>query len=490
MLSEKNQDLDYVWRYLNRWDFPMFNKTKLKKIENIFRSSYYEELPSAYALAMAIGEDFLENSYDEFDLTDTQRVSDALLTAFVDAIGDPYAYYRTNVQYDEYKDNMSGTKPIVTYGIGVTISEPKISEGISVAGVIKDSPAAIAGILSDDVITKIDGEGVDGLYFATATYKIIDSTLAEIPITVMRDGEEITFSVPFDTTGGLAAYYGIGLSLRRPVIKDEIMIESVERHSPAFDAGIIAGDYITAVDGTSVTGHSISTVSSMIKAEKGTERIITVRRAEDILDIKVTVGPISTKIVDYWIEDNVGFIDINNKFTANTDEDFIKAVDYMKENAVEAIVYDLRGNLGGYVESVLNMLDYIAKDGTTLVSFSHNYAKAEKADDGHSLNIPSVIICDANSASASELFILGMKDLSAMGQFPLTVVGTSTYGKFVMQNTFTFSDGSAVTLTVAYCYSPLGNQYNEVGIPPDVVKDGIKEQLDTAKSEAKKLAAK
>ena len=127
MLTEQNQDLDYVWRYLNRWDFPMFNKTKLKKIENIFRSSYYEELPSSYVLAKATAEYFLEYCYDEIDLTDTQRVSDELLSAFVEATGDRYAYYRTNVQYNEYKDNMSGTKPIVTYGIGVTISEPRIS---------------------------------------------------------------------------------------------------------------------------------------------------------------------------------------------------------------------------------------------------------------------------------------------------------------------------------------------------------------------------
>ena len=136
------------------------------------------------------------------------------------------------------------------------------------------------------------------------------------------------------------------------------------------------------------------------------------------------------------------------------------------------------------------MLDYIAKDGTTIVSFSNDYAKAEKAKDGHSLNIPSVVLCNGASASAAELFTVGMRDIASSNGFPIAIVGQTTYGKFIMQNSYQFSDGSAVTFTVAYYYSPAGDEYEGVGITPTVIVSGTAEQEEAAIYEAKKLISK
>lgn len=486
--SETDEDLNYVWQYLDRWQFPVFDKLKMKRIENLFRDVYYKEIPESYLIAKAVGGDFLENSYDTVDLSDSVAVSDALLTAFVDSIGDKYAYYRTGVQYDDYKDEMSGTKPSF-YGIGVEVPQPVIKDGIPITSVLEGSPAETAGIIPGDRIIKVHKTVVDGMLFDEAVAEITNKSLSEILLTVKRGNKEIEISVTPDKSGAYDSYSKIGVTLSRPTVEDELLISKVIRNAPAYKAGLLKGDYIVALDGQKVHGLSIETITNKIKGESGTQITVTVRRGDTVTDITVTRGPVVTPTVDYWIEDgSIGYIAINS-FKANTDEMFIEAVDYMTANNVSAIIYDVRNNGGGYLDSVVNMLDYIAKDGNTLVSFSNDYAKPEKAKDNHSLTIPSVILCNGASASASELFTVGMRDISESDGFPLTIVGQTTYGKFIMQNSYSFTDGSAVTLTVAYYYSPKGYEYNGEGITPNVTVKGADAQTEAAFEEAKKLVS-
>ena len=389
--EETNKSLGYVWEYLDAWKFPQFNSTKLKRVEKIYRDDYYEEIPSAYELATTIATDFLENSYDNIDLTSSQKVSDALLNAFVKAIGDKYSYYRTNEQYKDYTGNMSGN------------------------------------------------------------------------------------------------FVGIGVNVQASLVEDGILVIKPIRNSPAEKAGVLAGDLIIAIDGKTVIETGYEEAVNSIKGEAGTTVTITVRRGESTLDIPIERGAVVELTVDYLIDENgIGYIDINS-FKANTDDLFIEAIDYMKANGAKAIVYDVRDNGGGYLDTVVNMLDYIAEDGITLASFSNDYGKPEKAKDGHSYSIPTVVICNGASASASELFTQGLRDLSNMGYFEVTIVGQTTYGKFVMQNTYTLSDGSAITLTVAYYYPPAGVEYDGEGIEPDVTAKGNNVQYETALLEALKL---
>lgn len=389
--NETDKSLDFVWEYLDRWSFPTFDKGKLKKVEKLYRDRYYKEIPESFTIAKAVALDFIENTYDKIDLSSIQKVSDALLTAFVAAIGDRYSFYRTNEQYDDYKTNMSGS----FVGIGVNVQTTLVDGGIFVSSPLRNSPAEKAGVLANDIITKIDGELVSELGYQEAVNKI--------------------------------------------------------------------------------------------KGESGTDVVITVKRGDAELDITVTRGHVIELTVDYYInDDNIGYIDINS-FKDNTDELFSEAIDYMKEKNVKAIVYDVRDNGGGYLDTVVNMLDYIAPDGMTLVSFSNDYGRPDKAKDGHSFFIPTVVLCNGASASAAELFTAGMRDISALGHFPVTIVGQKTYGKGVMQNSYTLSDGSALTLTVAYYYPPCGVHYDGEGITPSVIIKDKAAQLDGAFEEAKKL---
>ena len=373
--SEKNEDRGLVWEYLDHWKFPAFDKAKLRKTENLYRKKYYEEIPSSYYIATEIANAFLEETYDNIDLSNSQKVTDALLYSFVEVIGDPYSFYRTNEQFEDYTSEMSGTKP---------------------------------------------------------------------------------------------AFYGIGVNVRTILVDGGILVIKPIRNSPAYKAGVLANDIIIAIDGVSVAETGYDAAVESIKGEAGTKVALTIKRGEDTLEITVTRAPVVNPTVDYELSENkIGYIDIN-AFKGNTDELFIEAIDYMVENGAKALIYDVRYNGGGYLETVVNMLDYIAKDGTTLASFSNDYASSEKSNDGHSLSLPTVVVCNASSASASELFTQGLRDLGEMGQFDVTVVGQTTYGKFVMQNTYTLHDDSAITLTVAYYYSPLGKQFNGVGISPNV----------------------
>ena len=160
----------------------------------------------------------------------------------------------------------------------------------------------------------------------------------------------------------------------------------------------------------------------------------------------------------------------------------------MIANGAVGIVYDLRSNPGGLLVAVVNMLSYIAPDETTIVSFSNDYDKPKKDSDPHSLSLPSVIICNENTASAGELFTSAMRDFAKeFGYFDVTVVGAKTYGKGVMQSSYPIGDGSYLTLTVAYYNPPSGVNYDGEGITPDVEVSDDESRLNTAYEEILKL---
>ncbi len=394
VLSETKTEKNYVTDYLDRWDFPLFEGAKLKRIENLYKKHYYMALPSAYDLARATALHFLEHSYDKIDLNDTVKVTDAIITSYVSSIGDRYSFYRTSAQYNEYTSDMSGS------------------------------------------------------------------------------------------------FVGIGVNVQSSLVEDGILVISPIKNSPAEESGILAGDLIVAVDDAKVSDLGYQESVNKIKGISGSKVKISVRRGAENIDFLIVRRKVTESTVDYYIrEDNIGYIDINS-FKANTDELFKAAIDYMKQSGVSAIVYDVRANSGGYLDSVVNMLDYIAPDGMTLASFSNNYDSPDIARDGHYYFIPTVILCNGSSASAAELFTAGIRDVGACGYFPVTVVGETTFGKGIMQSTFTLSDSSAITMTVAFYNPPSGVNFHNKGVVPDVEVKGAAAQLSASFEEAQKLLSK
>lgn len=292
------------------------------------------------------------------------------------------------------------------------------------------------------------------------------------------------------STGLSGSFVGIGINVRKAEGSEGIYVSSLIDGGSAAEAGVAVGDIIISVDGKSVEELGYEAAITAIGGKADTSVTLGILRSDTEKEITVLRRKIEERTVSYDLKDGVGYIKITG-FKENTDEQFREAVDYMKENEAAGVIYDLRSNGGGYLSTVENMLDCISPEGITLVSFSNDYDDDYVAKDEHTFLIPSVVLCNKGTASAAELFTAGIRDLSSMGYMEAKIVGTATYGKGVMQNTYRLTDGSAITMTVAFYNPPSGENYNGVGITPDVHVEresaAVDDQLERAYEEINEL---
>lgn len=289
-------------------------------------------------------------------------------------------------------------------------------------------------------------------------------------------------------------FVGIGVSVMQSLdpatgMLDEVRVEAVIKGSGAEDAGILAGDLIIAVGGRAISEFNASTLVGAIRGEEGTTVVIKVLRGESEMDFTCARRLIVDKTVDYTVSNGIGYIEITS-FKANTPTLFAEALASLKASGVKGIVFDLRGNPGGYVDSVVEVLDMLVPRGVTLASYvdaSGETTVFTSTGAGEALNVPSVVLCDDGTASAGELFTAAMRDFAAMGLIRSKVVGVTTYGKGVMQNTYTLYDGSSITLTTAYYNPPSGVNYDGIGVVPDVPVALADGSVDNQLSEAQRV---
>ena len=152
------------------------------------------------------------------------------------------------------------------------------------------------------------------------------------------------------------------------------------------------------------------------------------------------------------------------------------AIDALEALGVDGIIFDLRTNFGGIMQIVAKMISYLADDGLPVVSYQCNgepVSRLNTTPDGHKTELPMVVLVNEYTASASEIFTAALRDYEKMGDtgINVTIVGKNTFGKGVMQRMYTLGDGSAITVTVAYYNPPLGENYDGIGIAPDVEVD-------------------
>ncbi len=265
-----------------------------------------------------------------------------------------------------------------------------------------------------------------------------------------------------------ATYDGIGA----PIVKDKetmlVMIVSPYKDSPAEKAGLRTGDIILAVDGVDTTGMDPDEVARRIRGEKGTEIVLTIRRDTEgktaTMDISVvratiTIPTISAKM----LEDSIGYIAIYG-FDAPTAEQFKTELRNLQAQGLKGLVIDLRGNPGGYLEIATQIADEIILRGLVVYIEDKNGNREEfSAINAAKLEIPIAVLVDQGSASASEILAGALKDHELA-----TIVGTTTFGKGLVQNTFPFLDGSALKVTIAKYYTPNGEYIHSKGIEPHV----------------------
>lgn len=291
---------------------------------------------------------------------------------------------------------------------------------------------------------------------------------------------------------------GIGVVVQYNTEEQTIMIETVYPDSPADKAGIKVGDYIYSVDGKTISDVGLEKVVNNVRGKIGTQvEIVVIRDGKHI-----TTNPIRDKIVETSVtysvnhENKTGYIKVS-AFKGNTFSQFKEAIDSITNAGVKGIVFDMRGNLGGLVQSVVDIVSYLIPDGKVVITYQYKGNKQtvlysdDAGNDDHVVNLPFVILCDEQTASSAEIFTSVIRDYRNMGDLNATIVGTTTYKKGIMQNSYTYPfDGSTVTMTVAYYNPPCGVNYHGIGVNPDVFvenENGKDLQLEVGYEELLKL---
>lgn len=282
-------------------------------------------------------------------------------------------------------------------------------------------------------------------------------------------------------------YYGIGAGVGVDAETGLPRISKVYEDSPAQEAGMLEGDLLYKVAGEEVTGLELSEVVNLIKGEEGTKVSITVLRETEgrYVELEVERREIETQTVESrMLEDGIAYIQIT-EFDDVTLDQFTEALAVCKGSGMKGLVLDLRGNPGGNVTTVCEIARKILPEGLIVYTEDKNGKRTEYSCDGSSeLQVPLTVLVNGNSASASEILAGAIKDHKKG-----TLVGTTTYGKGIVQRIIGLSDGSAVKLTVSNYFTPNGNNIHKVGITPDVeipfdaeayVNQGVDNQLQKA----------
>lgn len=285
------------------------------------------------------------------------------------------------------------------------------------------------------------------------------------------------------TTG---AYYGIGAYVAQDVERNYPKINSPIPGSPAEEVGLRPNDIIYEVDGVSTYGMDLDKVVSLIKGEEGTIVNMTIYRSGEYLDMEVERRQVEIPTVEQeMLEDGMAYIRII-EFDDVTPGQFIEALQTSRSMGMKGLVLDLRGNPGGSLGAVVDVARQLLPEGLVVYT-EDKYDQREEynCDGSNEFELPLVVLVDGNSASASEVLAGAIQDYKKGN-----LVGTTTFGKGIVQQLMTLRDGSAIKITISSYFTPNGRNIHGIGIEPDVVcpfdgetyySNGYDNQLEKAK---------
>lgn len=263
------------------------------------------------------------------------------------------------------------------------------------------------------------------------------------------------------------SYKGIGAEISINS-EGQIIVVSVFKNSPALEEGLKFGDVIKSVNGTSTNNMTPTDVVTLIKDDKTpTANVIAIRDGQEY-EFNITKRIIEIESVESKIFSSngkkIGYVSINT-FANNTYEQFRVHVEDLESKNISRLIIDVRGNSGGYLHSVTNMLDmFLPKGAVTYQIADKEKTHKYTAPTNESRNYPIAVLVDKSSASASEIMAIGLKE-----SYGAEIIGTSTYGKGTVQVTKDLSNGSMIKYTIQKWLSPKGNWVNDVGVEPTIM---------------------
>lgn len=302
-------------------------------------------------------------------------------------------------------------------------------------------------------------DGVDNLEVEDGIYTGLVDALGD-PYSVYYDEEDL--SSMEELTNG--EYAGIGAVMSQDPETMEVTVVMCYDGTPSKEAGMLPGDILISLNGEDITGQELSTIVAKIKTGETTPVTIGLIRDGEEMELEVGRRQIEIPTVDWeMLEDQIGYIQIL-EFDSITVSQFEQAMKELEEAGMEKLIVDVRDNPGGVLQVVCDILDQLLPEGL-IVYTEDKYGHREEyySDAANSFEKPLVVLINGNSASASEVFSGAIKDYG-LG----TLVGTTTYGKGIVQRIFNLNDGTGVKLTISKYYTPNGNDIHKKGIEPDV----------------------
>ncbi|MBO6194982.1 MAG: S41 family peptidase [Bacilli bacterium] len=266
------------------------------------------------------------------------------------------------------------------------------------------------------------------------------------------------------------SYYGIGAEIKQ-ISEEEVMINKVFDDSPADKAGLKSGDVFVSIDGKSTKGLKVSEIAKNLKSDKKDTATIIIKRDGEEKTFKVQKDNVNLlSVSSEMLDGNIGYISVSI-FGEKTYTQFTNALKTLEKDNMKSLIIDLRGNSGGYLSTVTQMLsEFLPQDKVIYQMKTREGITKYNSINSRTRNYKVIILVDENSASASEIMASGMQE-----QYKATLVGVTTYGKGTVQETQELSNGTLIKYTVQEWLTSNGKSINGTGVKPDVEVELSKE---------------
>ena len=382
---------------------------------------------------------------------------------------------------------MKSNKGFNLLSVIIIICITSIISGITTGAIVTNTYKSSTGLTYNELLNdeklneflEVYSSVVNNYYEDVDTSEMIDTALDAM---LEYLGDSYTTYLDDEQTKKLeeslsGVYRGIGIAFQMDTTTNAPTITSVTKSSPAESAGLLVGDILVSVDGTNISGKTSNEIQNMIRNSSKDSVNLVISRNGTEMAFDVAIKSVQDVNIGYELINgtNIGYLKMNI-FSKTLSDQVNNALNDMETQGMQKLIIDLRNNTGGYLESAEATANLFLEKGKLIYSLENKDAKASYYDetDAHK-TYPIVILLNENSASASEILAAALKDSYGYG---VTFVGTTSYGKGLVQQTYDLSDGSMAKYTSARWLRPNGNCINGIGLKPDyeVAKEDIRDE--------------
>lgn len=370
---------------------------------------------------------------------------------------------------------MKNNKGFNIVSVIIIICVTSIISGITTGVIVTNSYQSSTGLTYNELINDENLSEFLEVYSSIVNnyYEDIDTTeMIDTALDAMLEylGDSYTTYLDDEQTKQLeeslaGEYRGIGITFKMNEITNEPTIIGVSKSSPAEQAGLMVGDILLSVDGNDLSNKTSDEIKNMIRNNSNDELILGISRNGTHLTFNVNIDTVLDVNISYkMLENNIGYLKMNI-FSKTLSTQVELALADLESQGMQKLIIDLRGNTGGYLESAESTANLFLEEGKLIYSLENKDAKADYYDETAThTTYPIVILLDKISASASEILAAALKDSYNYGVY---FVGTTSYGKGLVQQTYDLNDGSMAKYTSARWLRPNGECINGIGLIPD-----------------------